>query len=200
MAITRIKNGVEVPVKRSELRSTIMQANNWTAEQYRKQYDIFKNKLRFYEEVQRSRGIKVTTQSPQELLYLQARAKLRHGSEYEPSQEMLQIMSVTAHSISKGRKVAALPESQSYKRAVASIVNIRFAGFIDYYDKAKEIMEKIDDPVLQEAALTALANYLWIKYPDRKKKPTAAVPEGETYGSGDESSGDDFDIKPWLED
>ena len=199
MAIYRMKNGQQVPVKRSELRRTIMQANDWTADEYRKQYDIFKNKLRFYEEMQRARGNKVEIQSPQEVLYWQAKAKLNYGAEYEPSQQMQEIQAVTAHSISKGRRIAANPESAAFKRAVSGIVHTRFAGFIKHYDKAKEIIEKISDPIEQENALIALANYIWLKYPDRKKSPTEAIPSGETFGSGDADAGDDFYLTPWLD-
>lgn len=199
MAIYRMKNGQQVPVKRSEIRRTIMQANDWTADEYRKQYDIFKNKLRFYEEMQRARGNKVEIQSPQEVLYWQAKAKLNYGAGYEPSQQMNEILSAPAYSISKGRRIATQTESAAFKRAASSIVHARFAGFIEHYDKAKEIVEKISDPIEQENALTALANYLWLKYPDRKKKPTEAIPSGDTYGSGDADAGDDFYIDPWLD-
>jgi len=201
------------PITKKEMRQTIMKANNWTAEQYRKQYDIFKNKLRFYEEVQRSRGVKEyqaggekAQQSPQELLYKIARAKQRFGADYKPSQEVEYIQAVTAHSITKGRKIAAQASSKSYKAAVSKIVNIRFKGFIDHYDKANEIVEAISDPFKQEAALTALATYLHEKYPrpgrdkGAPKKKKGAFVQGETFGSGDADSGEDFDFSEWLPD
>lgn len=195
------------PITRKEMRQTIMAANDWTADQYRKQYDIFKNKLRFYEEVQRSRGVDVEQQSPQELLYKIARAKQRFGADYEPSQEVEQIQAVTAHSISKGRKIAEQATGKSYQAAVSKIVNIRFKGFIDYYDKAEEITKAITDPVAQEAALTAFATYLHERQPrtgkDKgapKKKGAGGFVQGETFGSGDADSGDDFDFSEWLPD
>lgn len=203
------------PITKKEMRQTIMTANNWTAEQYRKQYDIFKNKLRFYEEVQRSRGVKEyqaggekAQQSPQELLYKIARAKQRFGADYEPSQEVEQIQSVTAHSISKGRKIAAQASSKSYQAAVSKIVNIRFKGFIEYYDKAEEITKAITDPIAQEAALTAFAAYLHERQPrtgkdkgaPKPKKGAGGFVQGETYGSGAEDSGADFDFSEWLPD
>lgn len=203
------------PITKKEMRQTIMAANNWTAEQYRKQYDIFKNKLRFYEEVQRSRGVQEyqtggekAQQSPQELLYKIARAKQRFGADYEPSQEVEQIQAVTAHSISKGRKIAAQASSKSYKAAVSKIVNIRFQGFIEHYDKAAEIVEQITDPVKQEEALTAFATYLHATQPrtgkdkgaPKPKTGKGGFPQGEVYGSGDADSGDEFDFSEWLPD
>lgn len=130
-------------ISKKELKKTIMQANGWNEEQYRKQYDIFKNKLRFYEELQKARGIKYEVQSPQELLYKIARAKQIYGDEYEPSQEVKEIQSVTAHSISKGRKIAQNTQSISFKRAVQKLVNGRFGGFIAHYDRAKQIINGI---------------------------------------------------------
>lgn len=198
MAIYR--NGKKITA--AQMRETIKSANAWTNEQYRKQYDLFKNKLRFYEALQRSRGVKdVEAQSPQELLYKIARAKQHYGSEYKPSQEIEQIMAVTAHSITKGRRISEKPNSAAYKRAVSKIVNIRFEGFIDFYDKAKEITERITDPAQQEEALSALANYLHEKNPRAgKDKGGGTFAQGETYGSSDTAAGDEFDITPWLAD
>lgn len=195
------------PITRRDMKATIIKANNWTEEQYRKQYDIFKNKLRFYENVQRSRGLKVEPQSPQELLYKAARSKLRYGSDYEPSQEMQQIQSMTAHSISKGRGIAKRASGKSYKAAVSKIINIRFKGLVDYYDKAKEIVDRISDPVKQEEALKAFAEYLHRTQPRAGKdkgapKPTTGAGgfvQGETYGSGDADDGDEFDFYEWLD-
>lgn len=207
MAITRIRNGVEEKISAREMKKTIMDVNGWTETEYRKNYDIFKNKLRFFEEVQRSRGIKgVETQSPQEFLYKIARAKKRYGDDYEPSQKLEQILAVSAHSISKGRKIAQSVKGKSYKTAVSKIVNIRFKGFTDFYDKAKEILEKIDDPVKQEEALTEFANYLHRLYPRKGKdkgagKQDGDFADGEVYGSDTNLSADagsEFDIAQWL--
>lgn len=204
------RNGTKITQR--EMREVIMTANNWTEAQYRKQYDIFKNKLRFYENVQASRGVKEylkggsrERQSPQELLYKIARSKLRYGDEYEPTQEVQQIEAVTAHSISKGKRIAEQAESRSYRNAVGKIVNIRFSGFTEHYNKAKEILERISDPVKQEAALVAFAEYLHTRYPrsgkDKAapKKGEGGIDYGETYGSGDADEGEEFNIEDWID-
>ena len=245
MALYRMKGGVQQKISRREFKQTIMRANNWNETQYRKQYDLFKNKLRFYENIQKSRGVSVDVQSPQELLYKIAKAKLRYGSEYEPSQEVRQIMAVTAHSITKGKKIATSGRGRSYAAAVGKIVNIRFSGFVDYYDKAKDIVygvpltinsdpadierltegkeyetradqfgneqiyvddtplwivKPITDPVKQEEALTALANWLHSNSPRAgKDKGGGSIAYGETYGSSDTDAGADFDYSYWLD-
>ena len=192
----------------------IMSVNNWTNEEYRKNYDIFKNKLRFYENVQASRGIaeykeggERYKQSPVDVLYRTAKAKKNFGEEYEPSLEMQEIMRMSAHSIKKGERIAQRPSSESYKHAVSAIVDIRFRNFYDYYDKAKEIMEKITDPVKQEEALAAFAAYLHEHYPRTGKDKGApkardrnGFAEGETIGSGEPERGSEFEISYWLDD
>lgn len=101
-------NGERVlkPMTRREVKAYIMKVNNWTAEQYRKQYDIFKNKMRAYEALQEAGGYKAKKQSVSDVLYYTARAKEREGAEYKPSKEMEKILSMSAYSITKGRKYA----------------------------------------------------------------------------------------------
>lgn len=217
MAITRKRYNTKThrfeseKISQREMKATIMRANDWTEEQYRKQYDIFKNKLRFYEELQRSRGVDVTTQSVQEVLYKEARSKITYGPAYEPSDTMKTIRSMVAHSISKGRKVASRgTSSQSYKRAVSLIVNTRFAGLIARYDKAAELVSKIEDPVKLERALSDFAEELHRRYPRAGKDAGApslrgqgeAIPNGEVYGSDfaniPTNALDDYDIDQWL--
>ena len=85
--------GNRVKVTPTEAKTTIMRANGWTAEQYKKQYDIFKNKLRAYEAFE---GKFAKRQSAVELLYKQAKAKLREGADYQPSIKMQRIESFTS--------------------------------------------------------------------------------------------------------
>lgn len=184
---------VREPVKSWEAKRDIMRANNWTDEQYRKQYDLFKNKLRAYESFRRAHGIDVKTQSPQELLYKQARAKLREGADYEPSEKMQQIQSFSAVSITKGRKLAADLESTYSKRRTAEYeeyVSNRFEGLVKANAKAAEIVERVTDPVQREQALADYADFL------EEQKKTGAIPEsGEAIGSG---TSIEFDINPYI--
>ena len=46
-----------------EVKAYIMKTNNWTASQYQKQYDIFKNKLRAYESYTQAQGAKTKKES-----------------------------------------------------------------------------------------------------------------------------------------
>lgn len=176
-------------------KAAIMAANNWTEEQYRKQYDIFKNKLRAYESYRRAHGAAVETQSPQEVLYRAAKAKKREGSEYTPSLEMQRIQSFSAVSITKGRRLAQDVESEYSRRrgaAFAATTARAFAGFIRDVDKAKEIVATIEDPVKQEEALKALAEHV-----HAKQRPSGEVFGGEVYGS--DEAAEDFDYSEWID-
>lgn len=203
------------PVPRAEMKRVIMQANNWNEDQYRKQYDLFKNKLRFFENVQKSRGVTEYMpngaryhQSPQEVLYKAAKAKLRYGADYVPSQEMQMIQKSVAHSIKKGERIAASKKGQSYRAAVSKIVMAKFGsgylgGLIGFYTKAQEIVKKITDPVEMEEALIKFAESLHKQKPRSHKDKGAAQSEnayiaGEVYGSDDPDDGADFDLSPWL--
>ena len=179
-----------------EMKKTIMQVNNWTAEQYRRNYDIFKNKLRAYESYRKAHGADITPQSPQALLYRQAKAIKREGAAYQPSIEMKRIQSFSAVSITKGRRLAQDTQSEYSRRRGATFAagtTAAFAGMIEKVDKAAEIVEMIEDPVKREEALRALAEHI-----HAKQQPSGEVfATGETYGS--DTAAEDFDIEEWLE-
>ena len=56
---TTVVNGQPVRsiIPPQEVKKTIMRANKWTAEQYRKNVDVFKNKLRAHEAYVRDQGV-----------------------------------------------------------------------------------------------------------------------------------------------
>lgn len=156
----------QVQMKPSEIKETIMKANNWTADQYRRQYDIFKNKLRAYENFREAHGAEVKTQSPLEVLYKQAKTKLREGSAYQPSLEMKRIQSFSAVSITKGKKLARNLNSVYSKRRgelFAATTNRAFAGFVRDVTKAQAIVYGVpltsDDDEVTINAITQGKDY-----------------------------------------
>ena len=198
------KNGKKIAMSSREVKQFIMEQNGWTAETYRKQYDIFKNKLNAYESYQRSRGVTVEHQSTTALLFKEAKSKRTYGKDYKPSMKMQQIRSFSAYSITKGRQLAQ-GESASARRYQAketakyeAYVQRRFGGLIESNSTAQEIDELIKDPVKKERALSELANKLNAKITDDEVKEAAeAIPiSTEHYGSSDEI---DFDISEYLD-
>lgn len=185
-----------VRVKPSEVKKTIMKANDWTEDQYKKQFYLFRNKLKAYENYRKAHGADVKEQSPLEVLYKQAKAKIREGADYSPSLEMQRIQQFSAVSITKGKQLAADKESgYSIKRGeiFEATTNEAFKEFIKKTTKAAEIVETIEDPVKREEALKALAEHI-----HAKQRPNGEVMAGEAVGS--DPAGEDFDYSEWLND
>ena len=192
---TTIKGGVRVRVKvsRSEVKKTIMKANRWTEDQYRKQVDIFKNRLRAYEAYNEARGRKVTKQSPVTILYAQAKAKQRHKSSYTPSAEFRKIQSFSAYSITKGRKVAKERGTKAARRQDAAIlqsIGDRMGNFlVAHADDVNKIRERYgDNPALYEKALGAYAEQVHAKTGDDgtvSEDDGVPIAWGEAAGSPD---------------
>lgn len=192
--------GKRVAVTNREVKAYIMKQNGWTSSQYKKQYDIFKNKLRAYENFERASGKKVTNQSPVEVLFKEAKAKAREGVNYTPSIKMQRIRSFTSVSSGKAGQKALqgrlymsrrtqLYEDATYKQ---------FKGLIDNNKMAKKIYETIKDPVKREEALSDLGDQLhyFIKSKEEEQE-SEAIPFGEVYGSDTDASMD-FDIEQYL--
>ena len=207
MAKYKIEEEKTVKVPKKEMKEYIKKINGWNDEQYQKKYDIFKNKLRAYENYRRAHGAKVKTQSPAEILYKQAKSKKRQGASYEPSLEMKRIYSFSAVSITKGKQLAKNKESRytKYKNAIfEDTTHKQFEGFIKNVPQAKEIYDKVTDPVLREEALKDLAEALHYKQKEieemRKKAkengtPADPIPYGQATGSDEV----DFDVGEWCE-
>jgi len=194
------KTGQKVQVRMTsrEVKAEIMKQNGWTSEQYRKQYDILKNKVRAYESFRRSQGIKEQPQNIVKMLYAEAKAKARYGEEYKPSQKLQQIKKFSAYSITKGRQLAQQEKYQQRESAkYQAYVSKRFEGFIRDNAGAQRIAEAIKNPVMLEKALSDYADKLNIKIAeDTKEASESGIPVNETYGSNDEV---DFDISDYLE-
>lgn len=184
-----------VPVSLREMKEKIKEANKWTDEQYRKNYDIFKNKLRTYEATIAQHG-RVEKQSVIDVLYKEAKAKLRYGSDYVPSQKMQYIRGFSAYSITKGRQIAKTErfqrrETERYERKVTE----RFSGLIEANATARKIAETISDPYKREQALADYANTL---HPSKDEQEGVLFPTGEASGSPNKEVDDSFNIDRYL--
>ena len=203
--VTKKVNGLTVHehVKKAmtsrEVKAYIMRINGWTSEQYNKQYDILRNKVRAYEAYERSTGVKVTTQSPQALLFKEARSKQLYGPNYTPSVSMQRIRSFTSVSSGKAGQRALTSERYRSRRArtYEDATYKRFKGLIESNPKAREIYETITDPVKREKALSAYANKIHARINEREEQEAGeAIPiSSEVYGS-DEAV--DFDYSEYL--
>lgn len=192
--------GERVSVSSSEVKSYVMKVNNWTEAEYNQERYKLKNRLRTYEAYAGVSPDKV--QSPTTLLYFEAKRKARSGSKYTPSVEMTRIKEFAGYGSAKAiekalsSKKARSAMDAKYTEATLS----RFAGFIEKNPKAREIVEKIKDPVKREQALRDYANKMHEKIDEqRKETESAAIPikAGESYGSDLEL--DDFDYSDYID-
>lgn len=195
----KMVKGQRVEMSSREVKAYIMKQNGWTSSQYDKQYDIFKNKLRAYENYERAHGVTSQRQSPTQLLYKEAKTKAREGANYTPSIKMRRIRSFTSVSSGKAGQKALQGQRYQAKRAqlYEEATSKQFKGLIDNNPTAKEIVERIKDPVKREQALADYANKIHAKIDEEgKAQENEAIPFGETFGSDDVV---DFDISEYLD-
>lgn len=143
---TIIKDGepTQVTISSREMKSTIAKAYGITLEEVDKKYYLFRNRLRAYESFKRESGVEVTPQSPLNVMYKQAKAMLRHGSDYKPSNEFEAINTFSAVSISKGERLAKATNSRYYKKHQAELGNLamkNFEKFIIAHTSAKDLVK-----------------------------------------------------------
>lgn len=210
MAIFKYAKGVKVEMTKREIKAGTMKLKGWTAEEYRKQYDLFKNKTRAYEAFMGDKG----KQSISEMMYRQAKAEHRYGSAYKPSAKMKLITKFPAVSISRGKKMAKAITSAYYQaraEQLAEQVQVSFSDFIEQVKKAKEIDDAIQDPIKKEKALAALADYIHAKQKilqQQAEKEESGIGTGKVKKKGTTTKsveqfasdplGEDFNYNQWL--
>ena len=191
--------GQRVTVSPREVKSYIMRVNNWTEAEYNQERYKLKNRLRTYEAYAGVPSAKA--QSPTTLLYFEAKRKARAGAGYTPSAEMQRIKSFSGYGSTRAIQRALTSSTarsamdMQYSQATLS----RFGGFIAKNDKAREIAEKIKDPVKREQALRDYANKIHEKIDEQRNEIESSaipIPSGEVYGSDLEI--DDFDYSAYI--
>ena len=194
--IYQTRNGVRVALTAREIKSYVMKERGWTSDQYSKEYDKLRNRLRAYEAFQRQSGVSVEAQSPASILYFESRSRKREGAEYQPSLELQRIKSFPSISSGKALGRALERRSETFARRYAETTNKVFAGLIAANPTAAEIAERVTDPVKRERALIDLAAKLHAKQDAAGRvQASSAIPFGQAVGS-DEAI--DFDIESYL--
>ena len=198
----KMKKGKVEKISPSKAKQTIMKANNWTEEQYNKERYKLKNKIRAYETFKEVHGVKITKPiSPVELLYKQAKARLKYGKDYEKSAQFKRIEQFASYGNVKTAKKKFQSErvDKKYGEIFNQATLNSFEKLIEKDPKAKEISEKILDPVKLEEALKAYAERKKAKVEeDGKVEESEAIPFGtEVSGSGPVIN--DFDISQYLD-
>lgn len=190
------RNGIRVALSSHEIKAYVMKERGWTSEQYNKEYDKLRNKLRAYEAFQRKSGVQVEAQSPASLLYFETKSMKRQSANYKPSLEMQRIQSFS--SISSGKALQKALESKKGRFGIKyrKITDIVFAALIAANSAAAEAAEKIKDPVKREQALKEIAEKLHAKQDAAGRvQATSAIPFGQAVGS---DLSVDIDIEKYL--
>lgn len=194
--IYQTRNGVRIALTAREIKSYVMKERGWTSDQYSKEYDKLRNRLRAYEAFQRQSGLSVEAQSPASILYFESRARRREGAEYQTSLELQRIKSFPSISSGKALGKALERRSETFGRIYTETTNKVFAGLIAANPTAAEIAERVTDPVKRERALIDLANKLHAKQDAAGRvQASSAIPFGQAVGSDDAI---DFDIEEYL--
>lgn len=194
--------GQTITLTDREIKAYIMRVNGWTEQEYNKQRYIMKNKLRTYEAFT---GVPASqAQSPTNVLYFEAHAKAdlsSRGTPYQPSPEMQRLRAFSGlGSASQIQKAMQSKKTRARLEAVYSTyTDKQFAGLIAKNAKAKEIAEKVTDPVKREKALAEYARYIkWqLKHQDDSIASQATpISFGEVVGSDTEF--DEFDYSAYI--
>lgn len=196
--IYKTVKGERIELTHKEVKAFVMKVNNWTASEYQKKYDIFKNKLRAFEAYEKFKGADVQKQSPAQLLYKEARAKKSLGGEYKPSIKMQRIREFTSVSMGKAGQKALQGKVYQERRAATyeKATSKQFQGLIEKNEMARKIADSIQDPVKCEQALADYANSLHAKIDEEGRiNEEEAIPFGEMTGSDDPI---EFNISDYL--
>ena len=137
--IYQTRNGVRVALTARDVKAYVMKERGWTSEQYNKEYDKLRNRLRAYEAFQRQSDVEVEPQSPASLLYFESRARRREGAEYQPSLERQRIQSFPSVSSGKALKSTLERRSGTFARIYSATTANVFAGLIAANPTAAEI-------------------------------------------------------------
>ena len=117
------RKGEKVALRPSDVKSYVMKVRGWTSQEYEKQYDKLRNRLRGYEAYQRQAGIDVNVQSPAHILYYESKSMKKYGAAYEQSNEMKRLLSFP--SISTGKALQKTLEDEKSLRSLTLFMKLQ---------------------------------------------------------------------------
>lgn len=200
MSIFKTVNGQAVKMSAKEIKSYTLKVRGWTSEQYKKYYDILKNKTRSYEAFAREAGFEIETISVAELIYYESKGIERVGSKYTtPKLKLIKsFQSISSGKTLKSKLKDEKFKSKIYKNQLKSLID-KFGYLASSNDTIyKLVYETLYDfdgneinPFLREKMiLDFLVKY---KKPTKKKKQANAIPvEDFSDGSYEELSDAEF--------
>lgn len=144
MPIIRYQTGEILTPKM--VKAEIQAIKGWTTQQYQREYDKFRNKVRNYETITGQKG----KYNVQELLYERTRAQKKYGANYRPSKLLREIDKTTSASPGRVKRTEeGAVKGVSKKSISAQLDRIKgdFKGLIDSdFEGVADKIKDVDDP------------------------------------------------------
>lgn len=121
-----------------EIKREVMRLKGWNSDQYKKEYDILRNKTRNYETIT---GQKSGTIAVNELLYTTAKAEKRYGARYRASKQVQAILATPSTGTAVVQKKGV---SQRTLNIQENLLLSQFAGFTSKSTEGAEILQKYE--------------------------------------------------------
>lgn len=140
MAIISPKTGKTLTS--SQIKASIKSVTGWSDREYKKQYDLIRNKLRNYQKITGN----LAGETPQEFLYKTTHTRARYGKNYVPSGIVAAVEATTSASTGrikveeKTRKISGISESRLFSIVQASLSPWR--GLINASKTAQDIVSR----------------------------------------------------------
>ena len=178
--IYRTKNGVTHELTPSDVKRTIMRGFGVEKNEYKRFYNLFRNRYVNYQKFVKGQTGQTPPQTTTEILYRQAQARIKYGSDYKPS-DTIDLISQFS-STSTGRYNPASKESLKLANRIAKRGIESFKRLIDESPLAREIYEKSPNDFVAVERLKKFADRL-----HKKQAGGSGIPTANIIGSDDTS-------------
>ena len=171
--IYRTEKGVTRELTPSDVKRTIMRGFGIEKSEYKRFYNLFRNRYVNYQKFYKDQTGYTPPQTATEILYRQAQARIKHGSDYKPSDTIRLISQFT--STSTGRYKSTSKESFNLAMRFAKYGIESFKPLIDESPHAREIYEKSPNDFVAVHRLKIFADRLHKKQAGGSGIPTANI-------------------------
>lgn len=178
--IYRTEKGITRELTPSDVKRTIMRGFGIEKSEYKRFYNLFRNRYVNYQKFVKSQTGQTPPQTPTEILYRQAQARIKHGTNYKPSDTIELISQFT--STSTGRYKSTSKESLKLANRIAKHGIESFERLIDESPLAREIYEKAPNDFVALERLKKFADRL-----HKKQAGGSGIPSANIIGSDDTS-------------
>ena len=178
--IYRTEKGITRELTPSDVKRTIMRGFGIEKSEYKRFYNLFRNRYVNYQKFYKDQTGETPPQTTTEILYRQAQARIKFGTDYKPS-DTIDLISQFS-STSTGRYKATSKESLILANRIAKRGIESFNPLIDESPLAHEIYEKSPNDFVAVHRLKIFANRL-----HKKQAGGSGIPTANIIGSDDTS-------------